>query len=117
LFLVGVDVLRSHKLTYERGLAHSPRAQQGHGVRRDVVQTVLRRLLALLLLLIRLSVILLVVVVVVVVVIVRDRRGVLFAGIVFLCQAVAPRPTFPERIASVHDTCRTRRHRRPNREE
>jgi len=99
LLLVGVDVLRSHKLAYESGLAHSPRTQQRHGVGRDVVTTVLRRVLLLLMMVV------VFVAVVVVVVAVRDRRRELFGrGVVFAGQAVAPRPTSPERIASVHDT-------------
>lgn len=104
LLLVSVDVLRSHKLTYERGLAHSPRAQQGHRVGRDVVATVLCRRLHVILR----PLMMVPVAVVVMIVVVSDRRSALFAGIVFLGQAVASRPTFPERIASVHDTCANR---------
>lgn len=85
LAFVRVDVLRSHELTYERRLAHSSGAQQGHGVRRDTVVPPLR----------------------LVVVIVRHGRRALL-GVVVPGQAVAPRPTFPERVAPVDDAWKTR---------
>lgn len=87
LSLIGVNVFRSHKLTYERGFAHSSRAHQRHGVRHDVVAVVVSLLP------------------VVVVIVMMDRRCGFFGIIVFLGQAVASRPTFSERIASVYDTC------------
>lgn len=81
MLLVGVNVFRSHKLTYERGLAHASRTHQEHRMRRDAVATIVLLLL----------------------VDVDDRRGTFF-GIVVPGQAVAPRPTFPERVSSVDDT-------------
>lgn len=117
---VDVYVLGSHKLTYERGFAYSSGAHQRHGIRGDIVAIVILLMVLLVVLLLRLELVLLLVVLVVVLlllvvlvvlvlvlvllVVVRNRRRALF-GVVFPGQTVTPRTAFPERIASVDDTC------------
>lgn len=98
--LIGVDVFWSHKLTYESGLAHSSWSHQWNRVRSYVVPAFV---LTILLLLLMLKLLLLLHLLAIIVV---RNRGRAFLGVVFSGQAVAPRPAFPKRISSVHDTCR-----------
>jgi len=98
--LIGVYVFWSHKLTYESGLAHSSWSHQWHRVRSYVVPTFV---LPVLLLLLMLKLLLLLHLLAIIVV--QDRWRA-FLGVVFSGQAVAPRPAFPKRISSVHNTCR-----------